>query len=216
MRVYHYLEAKWALDDLRRRRLKLSRIDDMNDPYEWKCVFSSVAASQGALEATEQTAVASYSAQCFSRSWNNILMWSHYADRHKGICLGFDVPDECAREVEYLTDPIDVGDFSEATAEAELRVLNLNFGAKYEGWRYEQEIRVNGSRNDVDEETGQHFVAFGEDLILREVIAGARFPMSRRPIEEALKGYPHDVKIVKARRSAEKFEIIVDDREFGR
>jgi hypothetical protein len=28
-------------------------------------------------------------------------MWSHYGDRHKGICLGFDVPDnEFTRKVD--------------------------------------------------------------------------------------------------------------------
>jgi hypothetical protein len=27
---------------------------------------------------------------CFSATLNNILMWSHYADGHKGICLEFD------------------------------------------------------------------------------------------------------------------------------
>ena len=37
----------------------------------------------------------------FSEINNSLLMWSHYAERHQGICLGFDVPDECS-QVEYL------------------------------------------------------------------------------------------------------------------
>jgi hypothetical protein len=32
MRLYHYFEIKWALDDIRRHRLKSSKIDEMNDP----------------------------------------------------------------------------------------------------------------------------------------------------------------------------------------
>ena len=84
MRVYHYLEAKWALDNIRRRRLKLSIIDDMNDPYEWKCVRSDDKGSQGILESMERIAVEKYSAQCFSQSWNNILIWNHYGDKLKG------------------------------------------------------------------------------------------------------------------------------------
>lgn len=28
---------------------------------------------------------------CFTSAWDNELMWSHYADKHKGICLGFDL-----------------------------------------------------------------------------------------------------------------------------
>lgn len=30
---------------------------------------------------------------CYSELNNNILMWSHYADNHKGICLGFEFND---------------------------------------------------------------------------------------------------------------------------
>ena len=29
---------------------------------------------------------------CFSRNWDNLLLWSHYGDRHMGVCLGFDIP----------------------------------------------------------------------------------------------------------------------------
>lgn len=28
---------------------------------------------------------------CFSRDNDNILMWSHYANNHSGVCLGFDI-----------------------------------------------------------------------------------------------------------------------------
>lgn len=41
---------------------------------------------------------------CFSEKNENILMWSHYADGHKGICIGFDasVPPIClAMKVSY-------------------------------------------------------------------------------------------------------------------
>ena len=36
-----------------------------------------------------------------SRSWHNPVQWSHYASKHTGICLGFDVPDEHLGEVTY-------------------------------------------------------------------------------------------------------------------
>ena len=214
MRLYHYLEAKWALDDIRRRRLKLSKIDDMNDPYEWKCVRALDAPSQWALEQTEKEVVETYSVQCYSRSWNNVLMWSHYGDRHKGICLGFDVPDEVTREVKYLASPELVENVVDASTEEKVRLIDLLTGAKYQGWSYEQEIRVNASRNDIDEETHQLFVDFSERLILRQVIAGARFPLSKGPIEDALKGYQETVEIIKAKRSGTSFEIIVDENGF--
>jgi uncharacterized protein (DUF433 family) len=81
------------------------------------------------------------------------------------------------------------------------------------GWGYEEEIRVHGSREEIDEETGPYFVSFGEHLVLQEVIIGARFKLSKQPIEDALQGYS-DVKIVKLRTSTTKFEIVVDERGF--
>jgi hypothetical protein len=55
-------------------------------------------------------------------------------------------------------------------------------------------------------------VSFGEHLKLKEVITGVRFPMSNRPIEDALKGYSEAVKIVKTVQSDKRFEILVDER----
>jgi hypothetical protein len=221
MRLYHYLESKHALDDIRRRRLKVSRIDDMNDPYEWNVVYSDDEESQLALERTQRTAVEKYGVLCFSRSWNNILMWSHYGDKHKGICLGFDVLDEFTGAIEYVEDVLVVGDImqrdastGESRREEYKGIIDRSSWAKYRGWRYEEEVRMHGERRQMDEETGMYFVNFDERLKLREVIAGARFPMSKKPIEDALKGYSEDVKIVKAGRSPRRFEIIVDEKGF--
>jgi hypothetical protein len=41
VRLYHYLDACWALDDIKRRRLKLASLVDLNDPYEFACVYST-------------------------------------------------------------------------------------------------------------------------------------------------------------------------------
>lgn len=34
-----------------------------------------------------------YSMCCFAGVPNSILMWSHYADRHRGVCIGFEPPE---------------------------------------------------------------------------------------------------------------------------
>lgn len=90
------------------------------------------------------------------------------------------------------------------------RMIDRLCGAKYAGWSYEEKIRIHGERNEVDEETGHYFVEFGERLRLKEVIAGSRFPFSRKPIEDALKGYAEEAAIRKATASVASFEIIID------
>lgn len=159
MRVYHYLEAKWALDDIARRRLKLSRIDDLNDPYELRCVHSVDPPSQAAVAKTTDAVKERYGIECFSRSWSNVLMWSHYGDKHRGICLGFDVPDELTRPVEYLSEvqietTLMVEKHSDFSAERGTKIIDRLLGAKYEGWSYEQEIRVHAGLSEIDDETG--------------------------------------------------------------
>ena len=213
MRLYHYLETKWALDDIRRRRLKISKIDDMNDPYEFACVRSTDERSQAALDLNRDEVCKCAGVLCFSRSWSSVMMWSHYGDRHKGVVLGFDVSDEELRPVDYDVQELTVvGDLNVLPTREQLRLVNLLCGGKYSGWIYEKEVRVNAKRADMDEETGLYFADFNEKLKLKEVIAGVRFPMSRRPIEEALKGYPEHVEIIKAGRSDTGFEIVVDER----
>lgn len=211
MRVYHYLEAKWALEDIRSGWLKLSKINDMNDPYEFESVCSDHKPSQWVLDMTKRKTVEENGVLCFSLSWNDILMWSHYGERHKGICLGFDVPDELTKTVTYLRDVLVVENLIDAPTEEQMRIVDLLCYAKYEGWFYEKEVRVIGMRKEIDEKTGKYFVSFGEHLRLKEVITGVSFPMSNRPlIEDALKDY-EDVKIVKTVKSVKRFEILVDE-----
>jgi hypothetical protein len=65
VRLYHYLESKYALDDIRRRRIKFSNIDGVNDPYEWACVFSRHEPSQRALDETRRVQVERRGVLCF-------------------------------------------------------------------------------------------------------------------------------------------------------
>ena len=221
MRLYHYLETRWALDDIRRRRLKLSTIEDMNDPYEGFCVCSDHEVTQEALEKTQRAFANKYIALCFSLSPDNILMWSHYGEKHKGICLGFEVSDEVTRPVEYIPNVETVGNMivekeEDFSIEEGTRIVDRQCGAKYDGWSYEQEVRVHLGRNEKDEETGHYFREFSERLELKEVFGGARFPYSKKLIQDALSGYAgrEDVAILKARRSTAQFEIVLSEGGF--
>jgi len=211
MRLYHYLESKWALENIRRRRLKLTKIDEANDPYEWASVRSDDDASQKCLEATRKWIADQHGVLCFSRSWDNILMWSHYGGRHEGICLGFDVPDGVGKsmEIKYLNEVVIAPSLTGLPKEQKKPFFDLLYAGKYGGWSYEQETRVFARRNKLDEETGHYFADFDEDLKLTEVIAGPEFKLSKSVIDEALDGLP--AVVFKARISAERFEVIVDE-----
>jgi hypothetical protein len=86
---------------------------------------------------------------CFSATYTDIMMWSHYADGHRGFCLEFDTsqpPFSKALQVTYvdtppLLNPVDVlvEDPSDDKNNALLRALVLT---KARCWSYEQEWRL--------------------------------------------------------------------------
>jgi hypothetical protein len=179
------------------------------------CSFSD-ARSQSRLKAAKAGIVKDHGALCFSRSWNNILMWSHYGDRHRGICLGFDLPDNARKywEIEYLEEILVAPDLDSLPRIEQEPFFKRLYTGKYNGWIYEEEVRAYADkREELDEETGQYFVNFDEDLKLREVIAGARFPLSKNPIDDALQGYLN-VTVAKAGTSESKFELVLDKDGF--
>lgn len=81
---------------------------------------------------------------CFSRNDEEILMWSHYADCHKGICLGFDV----SKDPDFFVFPKNVAyqdnypkiDISQSEGTNEY--VSALLGTKYTKWSYEDEVRV--------------------------------------------------------------------------
>src|ERR1035441_3016297 len=97
-KLYHFTSADHALDDLRNRRLKIAQFDDLNDPFELRSVDLSGAGHAAALDQFKAETARDYGLLCFSEEWNNILLWSHYADQHRGVCLGFDVSGSSDRD----------------------------------------------------------------------------------------------------------------------
>ncbi|MCC7017080.1 MAG: DUF2971 domain-containing protein [Rhodospirillales bacterium] len=102
MRLYHFLPAKHVLDDLTKGRLKLSQIDNLNDPFELWCSEQRDHRIRIALRSWKKDMAKKYGLLCFCATWSNPLLWSHYANRHEGICLGLDVRDDSVAEVDYV------------------------------------------------------------------------------------------------------------------
>ena len=102
MRIYHFLNEKYGLKDLRERRLKVARIMKLNDPFEFLGVDLADRVFREAVEKTKKSLSFTKGLLCFSMNWQNPVMWSHYADKHKGLCLGFDMPDYLLKKVNYV------------------------------------------------------------------------------------------------------------------
>ena len=100
---------------------------------------------------------------CFTETDDNILMWSHYADGHQGICLRFwsnqaadgyflilnSIPSPF-HEVEYKDDlPPAANMFDENRHKAITKFLST----KYSDWKYEKEYRMLLFEDELEEGT---------------------------------------------------------------
>lgn len=79
---------------------------------------------------------------CFSKNNDNLLLWSHYADSHKGICVKFDVTKsldffENMNLVRYSKEYAITDYINNKTDIIEKGIL-----MKSKDWEYEEEVRV--------------------------------------------------------------------------
>jgi hypothetical protein len=214
MRVYHLTGAEHALSNLRHRRIKIARIEDLNDPFELRSISSTIGDVRRALELTRSQLVTNRGMLCFSAGWKNPVLWSHYGDRHRGIALGFDVATECLARVRYKPrrTPYDPGLMSPGGRNAEAAVLNL-LTTKYTHWRYEDEWRAFLTLSDPDPETGKYFADFSDQISLREVIVGAASSVSRADVASALGDLATAVRTFRARLAFKSFTVVRQKKE---
>src|ERR1700734_1370486 len=93
MRVYYMTSAKWGEVILRGRRLKLARFGELNDPFELSLIDARVRETRKFAKLITDHFHETIGVICFGANWASPVMWAHYADKHAGVALGFDVPD---------------------------------------------------------------------------------------------------------------------------
>jgi Protein of unknown function (DUF2971) len=210
MRVYHFRCETYGLKSIRERRLKISTIDELNDPFEALIFKLPNKSLRRQFEAKKSKFASKHGLLCFSKVWSNALMWSHYADRHRGICLGFDVPKNGLIHVEYNAHRmIDGSGMLRADLPIDDRMIRTCLGTKYASWSYEQEVRRIESFHDKDIDVqGRKYTRFSPELDLVEVIIGPRLWQSRDKIENSLGVLRGSVEIINSRLAFNSFRVV--------
>src|SRR5258706_568875 len=101
VRVYHFLPSEFALSDIALRRMKVSRLADLNDPFELLAANLGQKRTRQAVRGLKQQLHEKRGLLSFSRQWASPVLWSHYAAKHHGMCLGFDLQSDLAIPVAY-------------------------------------------------------------------------------------------------------------------
>lgn len=204
MIVYRYISLEY-LDSLEKNKLWVSLPEAFNDPFDCDHLIkidmshSAMVDAVSAIGACDASALLNYPDEtreivedakdylisrfrnigvcCFSTCWDSVCMWSHYADKHQGICLAYNADDLIGmtgftfKPVEYeISPPIThLKDMGHDSSSAILRYVLT----KKKEWYYEKEFRLihyeRGGRL-IDSPMSLHSVIFGVRTSLEDEV----------------------------------------------
>lgn len=159
---------------------------------------------------------------CFSKRNDSILMWSHYASSHEGVCIEFENDKDIFKEVKYqkrkakldlfeVAQRILAYNFIGKPVELEGKIANkiLNpFFIKSTDWSYEEEVRCVLSRN----ETNINNLELKDDILFLKLKIKRIFIGSKAKKEELTDliclAEDKDIPIVYMKESEDEFRII--------
>lgn len=124
------------VDIILNNRLYAAKYDTLNDPMEGHYLYQD-----GILDRSILDVIYSQKQQCkicsLSKNPNNFLLWSHYANGHRGVAFGVRIDETkyTVKEIEYLTNLTVIENFDNMTTKNILS-KKLNF------WNYEEEVRA--------------------------------------------------------------------------
>ena len=200
MKLYHFTPSQYGLENIKNKRLKIARIMDLNDPFEMLAVKLDDPQVRTLLKNIKKENNARSGLLCFSESWSDPVQWAHYAEQHKGICLGFEVDSTLVKKVDYIEDRFEI------EIPPTIEFVNKILLSKYKHWVYEKEYRMAvGLNNKIG---NLYFEYFSDNIQLKEIIVGSESSITRKEIKEALKDYDSPVETFKARPAFKTFEIV--------
>ena len=131
---------KYILDIILNKRLHLSQYKELNDPMEGFYYYTDDIDRR--LQEKIRNKKLEYKICSLSKKYDNTLMWSHYANSHKGIVLGVDIKNKNKlKKVDYVEDLVlDSSNVAKSTRETDVAKTILS--KKLTPWEYEEEVRI--------------------------------------------------------------------------
>lgn len=206
MRAYKFFKEEIGLKVLRERRLKISTIEDLNDPFELTPFDLSDRSQRRALQRARIEIGKRSGVLCFSDDWHDPVLWAHYADKHRGLCLSFEIPEDrdLLKFIKYVSRRLPF------PKQLDLRCASDMLFTKFSHWSYEREVRMWAEL--TDREGDHYFREFDDTIQLVGVVVGARSRLLKSNVMHILGPLSARVKLIKARAGFGKFKMVPDRR----
>lgn len=209
MKLYHMTSAGSCLKILQQRRLKISLFDDLNDPFELLAISTGEKMARTLLKHLKKELTKKHGLLCFSSTWQEPLLWAHYGDKHRGVCLGFEIAKRLPQQVKYVPERLNHSFSVEKVplSPEAARLVHESLYTKHDGWEYEKEWRIFTDLTDPEND-GRYYVPFSDEMILKEVILGDRCKLKIASIAELLNRNAPQVTIRAARAAFTSFSVV--------
>lgn len=200
--LYQYRSgSKQDFENIKNKVVWTSKVSQFNDPYD--CDFNgrffedeygtlvervdeAVKTCYDSMKKTVESLKENFTISCFSRFENSLLMWSHYANKHKGICICYATEDLSATKelllpVLYETEKVNPYiKTCDGKIEMNQRIREILVRKSLE-WKYEHEWRLvhvipeGFPRMEIDKDKGMVI----KNVFPKRIILGARFPKNK-------------------------------------
>lgn len=209
MKLYYLTPAQFALSALALRRLKVARLAELNDPFELLAVDAETPLHREFFRRVKEKIDSTHGVLCFSKRWRNPVLWGHYADKLRGVALGFEVTSPHLVPVIYAKTPAKIGtDPETGLPQLNDELVDQLQRTKFEDWHYEEEMRVYVQLDHDTRESGLYFYPFDTSLVLREIILGPRCELPAESLKALLGVNEPEVKIVKSLLANQSFSVV--------
>jgi len=221
VRVYKFTRAKHAIECIESGYLKVTTLDELNDPFELCPAYDNqTGAGRHLIELHKRTwreeMGKNYGIISFSEFSGDPVLWSHYADLHTGVAMEFD-PSQMPSEllpVTYSRDRVTVDLNLESTPiEQQREALQRVVRTKYESWGYESEYRVIVPLSDCVPRRGFYFLpvtAFRITAVLLGIRCTVSHKYMRRLLVASRLAELRSVRVHACQMSPYRYSIIND------
>jgi hypothetical protein len=214
---YRAVDAN-ALAMLASDKLYLSRLDAFNDPFEVLSLDSTLQTAltrdgHGPFAVSRDTSKTATAAErlrvcSLTEESQDLLMWGHYANRHRGFCIRFEMENEPA--LAELMFPIHYSPTLTNADELDVNSIEdaiQNSLAKSSNWSYEREWRI-VAELPVDAASNSELFATYRPEALTAIIFGVRTPeLHKALIRRVLAG--RRIEYLQAEKQSHDFALAI-------
>jgi len=210
VKLFHFLPEKWALEAIKNQRLKISKFSDFNDPFELTAMVLDDKSERSVINENKKKLDEKFRVLCCSASWNSPLLWGHYGDKHKGVALELEVPDNTAEAISYrkTREKIDLKElFLKKDEESKHRFFKL-CNTKYIEWGYEDEYRLHFLEGYFYHDEGHDFFDLKGQFKIKGIVIGALNTTLNESIIQSTLSKGLEISVTTTRTAFKSFNIV--------